>query len=377
MFQLRKICCILFILWCLPNNIFSQDSLTVDSDSLKIQLDSLTVDSDSLNIQLTDSLTVDSDSLNIQLTDSLTVDSDSLNIQLDSLSNDSTSLKLKETTDPSKAKNGKKSPQKSLGLSAIYPGLGQWNNNQIYKSPIFAGLFTSGLIYTVKQGIDHSKFNKAYKNRFDATLPIEYPQFTDSELLNARINKKRKYNLALAGTIVIYSFNLLDAYTSALKKKNNRPHSPVIAAYRSAVLPGWGQVYNKKKWKVPIVYGGFAVGGYFLYDNFRKMDAFTDAYVFIDDPEYQIDDFVIKNTFNLDNSDELLRRRDLYRNRFELSIFFTTAWYLLNIIDATVDGHLYEFDQEMLDDLSLEISPFIEPSAQRPTSYGLSMSLKF
>jgi len=254
------------------------------------------------------------------------------------------------------------------------------NNNQIYKTPVFAGLFTTGLVYAVKQRADYSKFRKAYTNRFDdEILEIQFPEYSDAKLLDQRIKSKRKYNLALGGSIFIYSLNLMDAFASAQIKKNKRSHSPVIAAYRSAILPGWGQAYNKKKWKIPIIYGGLAVGGYFLYDNFTKMNSFTNAYVFINDSTFVPDPIVTNLIKTTITEDKLLTGRDLYRNRFEISIFLTTAMYLLNIIDATVDGHLFEFDQEMMEneDLSFRISPFIDPTAQRETAYGLSLSLKF
>jgi len=310
--------------------------------------------------------------------DSLAVQTDSLAISLDSLSQDSSKIILDQP--PIEGEKDKKRPEKSLGYSAMYPGLGQINNNQIYKTPVFAGLFTTSLVYAVKQRADYSKFRKAYTSRFDdEILEIQFPEYSDAQLLDQRIKSKRKYNLALGGSIFIYSLNLMDAFASAQIKKNKRSHSPVIAAYRSAILPGWGQAYNKKKWKIPIIYGGLAVGGYFLYDNFTKMNSFTNAYVFIDDPTFVPDPIVTNLIKTTITEQKLLTGRDLYRNRFEISIFLTTAMYLLNIIDATVDGHLFEFDQEMMEneDLSFQISPFIEPTAQRETAYGLSLSLKF
>lgn len=312
--------------------------------------------------------------------DSLSVKTDSLAISLDSLSKDSTNIIL--DSPPSESKKDKKNPEKSLGYSAIYPGLGQINNNQIYKTPVFAGLFTAGLVYTIKQRVDYSKYNKAYANRLnDEITEIQFPEYSNAELSMQKITSKRKYNLALGGSIFIYSLNLMDAFASAEIKKNKRPHPPIVAAYRSAILPGWGQAYNKKMWKIPIIYGGLAVGGYFLYDNFTKMNSFTEAYVFfIDDDSDFVPDPVVTNLIKTGITEpKLLKGRDLYRNRFEISIFLTTALYLLNIIDATVDGHLFEFDQEMMEneDLSFRISPFIEPTAQRETAYGLSLSLKF
>jgi len=306
--------------------------------------------------------------------DSLEVKTPSLKSQLDSIGTDSTLV-----LSPDSISKQKKATTKdlSMGLSAIYPGWGQLKNKQYYKVPVFAGLYTAGLVYSIKQRVDYAKFNNAYQDRFLPDAILSYPNLTDAELFYESLKKKRKFNTALAGTIVVYSFNLLDAYTSALRQDKKRPHSPIVAAYRSAVLPGWGQHYNGKKWKIPIVYAGFGVGAFFLIDTYRKLDGFTRSYIFIDDPDFVVPDLVNKLTVNSSSASELLLRRDQYRTRFEITIFLTTAWYLLNIIDATVDGHLYEFDEEMSDDLSLRIAPFIGPDGNGNTAAGLSLNLKF
>ncbi len=116
------------------------------------------------------------------------------------------------------------------------------------------------------------------------------------------------------------------------------PLGPSKAAFYSAILPGLGQAYNKKYWKIPIVYGGLATGIYFYADNNKKYNEFRDIYKrrlegYTDD-EYQgiYSDNVIINA-----------QRTFQRNR-SISLLVTIGIYVLNIVDANVDAHLIQFN---------------------------------
>jgi hypothetical protein len=141
-------------------------------------------------------------------------------------------------------------------------------------------------------------------------------------------------------------------------------HSPKKATIMSAVLPGLGQVYNKKYWKVPIIYGGFAVAGYFVQWNLSEIDRFKELYALNTDTD-PTNDSDLPNDFLLDAISEHKTWRDL-------SYISLAAIYILNIIDANVDAHLFYFD--VGEDLTMNIQPFVNPS-QLPSA-GLTLSLK-
>lgn len=143
-------------------------------------------------------------------------------------------------------------------------------------------------------------------------------------------------------------------------------HSPKRATIMSAVLPGLGQIYNKKYWKVPIIYGGFAVAGWYLNDNNKQIALYKDAFK----AETDGDSGTINDTgFNSTQLEDLISQYKTWR---DLSYIAIAAIYVLNIIDANVDAHLFYFD--VGEDLTLNIQPFVSPSL-RPVT-GLTLSLK-
>ena len=141
-----------------------------------------------------------------------------------------------------------------------------------------------------------------------------------------------------------------------------KPHSAKKAAIMSACLPGLGQVYNGKWWKVPIVYAGLGGLGYMAYDNRASYKTFLTAYKI---KTGDLEEGVVPSEAALQLSEyyqasQLQSYKDSYRRSFELFCILTAAWYGLNIVDATVDGHLYTYD--ISDDLSLSVDPtFLTP----------------
>jgi len=130
-------------------------------------------------------------------------------------------------------------------------------------------------------------------------------------------------------------------------KLDSAYHSPQKAATLSAILPGLGQIYNKKYWKVPIVYVGFATFVFFINYNQKGYLEFKQAY--IDFPDYDLDyDFPL-------TIEQIDRAKNSYKRYRDLSVIGTAGFYLLQIIDATVDAYL--FDWNISEDLSLKLEP--------------------
>ncbi|NEN25482.1 hypothetical protein G3O08_18480 [Cryomorpha ignava] len=144
-------------------------------------------------------------------------------------------------------------------------------------------------------------------------------------------------------------------------------HSPKKATIMSAALPGLGQIYNKKYWKVPIIYGGFAAAGYYLNDNLKNIEKYKDLYI----AETDGDPNTINNT-NFTTTD-LTRIIDQYKQWRDLSYIAFAVIYALNIIDANVDAHLFYFD--VSEDISLNIMPYMSPVRSQGVGFSLSLKL--
>ncbi len=144
-------------------------------------------------------------------------------------------------------------------------------------------------------------------------------------------------------------------------------HSPRKATIYSAILPGLGQIYNKKYWKVPLIYIGFGTIGYFINWNNENYQLFRIGYDHLTDNNPETQDYlkieaVRRNNYNLDNLTEfnnlktaLSKQQDYYRRNRDLLFISIVGFYGLNIIDASVDAHLFDFD--ISDDLTLKWEP--------------------
>jgi hypothetical protein len=135
-----------------------------------------------------------------------------------------------------------------------------------------------------------------------------------------------------------------------VKDKEINPLAPAKAGFYSAILPGLGQAYNKKYWKIPLVYGAMGTSLYFYRTNNDKYHEFRNEYksrlLGITNPKYSY----------LDNTRLINAQRFYQRNR-DLSLLITAAFYVLNIVDANVDAHLGQFN--VSDNLTL--APTMRP----------------
>ena len=155
--------------------------------------------------------------------------------------------------------------------------------------------------------------------------------------------------------------------------KASSPHSVAKAAIFSAVLPGLGQVYNKKAWKVPVVYAGFGVLSYFIVSNNKQFQTYREAYVYVANGDtYPIDNELV-GKYSLG---QLSDGMEYYRRNRDLSYIITGLWYTLNILEAYVDAHFFDYD--ISEDLSLQLRPAMLPVDLHNPSMtgGLTLSLR-
>jgi hypothetical protein len=129
--------------------------------------------------------------------------------------------------------------------------------------------------------------------------------------------------------------------SSVLKSTEEKKHSPHKASIYSAVLPGLGQAYNKKYWKIPIVYAGLGVTGYFLLDNRQKVRDLQKALnvIYDNDPTTMPD-----SKYSKVDPEVLQAQRNIARTNRDYSIIAFSGVYLINIVDAAIDAHFYQFN---------------------------------
>ena len=152
-----------------------------------------------------------------------------------------------------------------------------------------------------------------------------------------------------------------------------KPHTPTRAAVYSAVLPGLGQAYNRKYWKIPIVYAGFGLITYFVITNSSEYKKYKEAYNYVasGDSTYIDNDYVGKY-----DEQQLLDGKNYYRRNMELSYIIGGLWYILNIIDASVDAHFFDYD--VSDDLSIRFDPvMLKPRNDARMISGIRLTLTF
>nr|WP_252723591.1 DUF5683 domain-containing protein [Winogradskyella psychrotolerans] len=153
-----------------------------------------------------------------------------------------------------------------------------------------------------------------------------------------------------------------------LVKKEIDPLRPSKAAFYSAILPGLGQAYNKRYWKIPIVWGAIGAGVYFYVRNDKQFDRYRDAY------KSRLAGFKDDEFYGLISDDGLIRAQEQFRRNKEMSLLITFGLYALNIIDANVDAHLLQFNV----DENLSLSPHYQYNEMENTSdLGLTLNFKF
>lgn len=168
-----------------------------------------------------------------------------------------------------------------------------------------------------------------------------------------------------------------NAEAVSIDTANYKTHSPHKATIYSMILPGLGQGYNKKYWKIPIIYAGFGVFAYFITFNSKEYNKWNEAYIYaIENPDGDvppINDYYEKYSYN---SDILRDQKEYYRRNRDLTYILTGLWYLLNVVDAAVDAHLMTWEVD--EDLSIRVEPeFYQAVYGYKPGGGLKLSLRF
>lgn len=162
-----------------------------------------------------------------------------------------------------------------------------------------------------------------------------------------------------------------------VKRKIN-PLAPSRAAFYSALLPGLGQAYNKRYWKVPLVYAALGTGVYAYNFNNTQYNRYRDAFKarkagLVTDEFYDING----DGLGPDVSDTALEDAQVrFQEDRDLSLLITIVLYALNIIDANVDAHLKQYN--VSEELTIDFQPFLErdPFMMNPY-YGMAFQIKF
>ena len=153
---------------------------------------------------------------------------------------------------------------------------------------------------------------------------------------------------------------------TVISAQESKKITPKIAGIYSAIIPGAGQIYTKKYWKVPIIYAGLITSAFYIKENNNSYQLYKNAYLKRINSN-DSDDFYVQYS----NSD-LATLSNYYRRNREISILCLVGTYILNIVDASVSAHLFDYD--VSDDLTLHIQP-IYFSEVNATGLSLSFNL--
>jgi uncharacterized protein DUF5683 len=163
-----------------------------------------------------------------------------------------------------------------------------------------------------------------------------------------------------------------DSASVALAKKDStlvKKHDARKATLRSAIIPGWGQAYNREYWKIPIVYGALAVpGSLFIYNNKWYQNTKKAYNILLNGGDTNSIDPKLRNL----SPETLQYYRNSFRKDRDYSVLFFLLVWGLNVVDATVFGNLKDFDVSR--DLSLHIAPDYNLDTKSP---ALSLAFSF
>lgn len=327
---------------------------------------------------------------------------ESINIKNDSIS----STQLREEANQAISKALK---------SSVLPGLSPIKNKKYWKIPVYYTGFTALTISAINNHKNLKNQEKNYLNSYSDYLPFSYYAInTENNKLSEHLDQRNKYklyrNASIAGIGLLYMLNMADG----IKPVYKHYHCPLKAGLYSAFIPGLGQIYNNEYWKVPLVYVGLGIFAYFINFNHVEYKKYLQAYLISEDPiekEFAIDYydnnynskyhspenqkkidkwnlrrdealkletyFLVKyvEEYRSGDNDFLLERKDRWKRYRDLTIIGISAFYLVNIIDASVFAHLIDYD--VSDDLVIKISPKLSTFSSNYLEYGFLFTMNF
>lgn len=149
------------------------------------------------------------------------------------------------------------------------------------------------------------------------------------------------------------------------------PNAPAKAAFYSALVPGLGQAYNKKYWKIPLVYVGLGISIYSYVDQNKKYQGFRTEYKKrLNGTSLGKED----EKYGRYTDDQIIRGQQFHQRNRDLSMLLSVGIYILNIVDANVDAHLMQFNVN--DNLSIK-PDLNQNELDYKYNYGLTFTYKF
>lgn len=176
--------------------------------------------------------------------------------------------------------------------------------------------------------------------------------------------------------VSIYTDSLITIEADTLISDSLKKSKPSRAFLYSAIVPGLGQAYNKKYWKIPVVYSALGSAAFFFNKNNLQYKRYLKGLVEL--YQYDQDTTTALTIFEADaDKSKLTLQKDVYRRNRDLNMILFFAVYLLNAVDANIDAHLSDFD--VSDDLSIQIKPDVLPiyAIRNYNTIGLTLCLKF
>lgn len=238
----------------------------------------------------------------------------------------------------------------------------------------FAGFFLSASIAFAQNDTGHP----AAEQQIDSIRKVSDNFLAQQQQTTDSLKPHRQDSLKVKNSTTVNS-------GQKRKTKVQFMPDPKRALWLSLVLPGAGQIYNRKYWKLPIIYGGFIGCTYALLWNQQMYSDYSQAYLDImdEDPNTASYKQILPYGYDITGREEQFKnifkhKRDFYRKYRDLSIFAFVGVYLLSVVDAYVDAQLSSFD--ISKDLSLKVEPAVIEQARslRPSrSVGLQCCFKF
>ncbi len=222
-------------------------------------------------------------------------------------------------------------------------------------------------------------------HRVDSLLPMQMdslPPVDTSRIPHSRCRRERDVLAPADSAVTAYADSAVTAYADSVQRAiedsvdlsrfNQWKPDPIRAMWLAMVCPGGGQIYNRKLWKLPFVYGGVVGCIYAVSWNGQMLRDYSQAYQDIMDSDPTTSSYLemLPMGYDISGREEhfkriFKRKKDFYRRFRDLSIFCIAGVYLLSIIDAYVDAELSTFD--IGTDLSMRLAP-----ATIPTGVGSS-----